>query len=179
MEIHQQAKKIFEQDYLPTLPREGGGCVFWTLIAHQLLKAEGLNISMWAGDMFWPIYNPAIPDDGIRPTHWSYVWSPYELSSVMQMLSGNMPELHSWCVIDRGDHINELERRFWIVDFSTKDFKREALRHGFKWESADPPEFLWGRPPEEVLYVPVPAATAYFRKMVLTNIIQVPNEDFS
>lgn len=137
--IYQEAKALFIDWYGQDIA-EQGACLYWTQCAMKTLDAHGERVLLQAGDMLWPC---AI-DRGNNGTHFGYEWTPDNPFSVEQMCNGNLPEVHIWCALpDRNE----------IVDFSTAGFKTLVKeRHGLPWEMPDPPLYLWGIPPQNVLY---------------------------
>ncbi len=109
---------------------------------------------------------PKAQDDGKRPTHFSYEWSPWREESQAALKLGLLPEIHVWVGLpDRNE----------IVDFSTKFFREQAAVEGLDWRTAPPPDFLWCAPadlPAGVVYTPNLDAIAFILKRILENQTQ-------
>jgi len=129
---------------------EAGSCLFWAQVAMRTLERAGLRRVLQAGDLQWQMV-PRELDDGVSPTHFSYIWS--ETRSTVIPPEGHLPEIHVWVGLpDSGE----------IVDFSTGTFKKLAIeRHGLRWLGPDPPKFLWGVPPDGTIYRPYREATLF------------------
>ena len=57
------------------------------------------------------------------------------------------------------------------MDFSTSLFKNVAEnRHGLRWETEDPPRYVWGSPPPGVIYRPTIAAITFAWRFILDKI---------
>lgn len=158
-EIYEETKVEFRKFYGV---REWGGCFYWALTGAQTLIRHGLKPSLYAGNVSWPILQE---DDGVSPTHFSYIWSPTSARSLAAMAQGYMPEVHIWLALKATGE---------LVDFSTGEFKMIALKQGFPWRAADPPEFLWSRfLPPGVIYTPIQEATEYAMRILKENTIVV------
>lgn len=129
----------------------GQGTQYGTALHHALvgkleLMRHGIESQIQAGSMSWPIINLE-DDDGEMNTHFSMMWDPDGMNSVMSMASGGIPEMHFWLAI--GDDT--------IVDFATHQFKMLcANTTPEEWTGEDPPDFLWaqGTLPKGVQYTP-------------------------
>ena len=79
--------------------------------------------------MQWKMVPPEL-DDGINPTHFSFLWSPGSPESRASVAAGHLPEMHVWVGLpDSGE----------LVDFSTGAFRKLAQeRFGLRWLSLDP-----------------------------------------
>lgn len=119
---------------------------------------------LMAGDMLWPIVHP-LNDDGFRSTHFGYEWSPEDPFSKDAIAQDLLPEVHVWAAM-LAYHKGNLG---WnVIDFSTKYFKKIAIEHhGLTWETAEPPEYIFGEPPPGVVYRYNRAATEYVWKFIL------------
>lgn len=158
--IYDEARALLVDWYGAALA-EQGACLYWTQVTMRTLAAHGERPVLQAGDMLWPVVEPHA-DDGARPTHFGYQWSPEEPFSQDALARGELPEVHIWCALpDRGE----------IVDFSTGSFKRLCReRHGLPWETEDPPLYLWAKePPPLVLYQPVVEAVRFVWGFILAK----------
>ena len=140
-------------DKWPELERLKGGCCFYmTLAGLFVLRNEGYDPLIQAGNMSWPIVKPE-NDDGVSPTHFSFMWSPNELASQLAVIEGRMPEFHAWIAL----------RPTTIIDFSTSylpEVCKETI--GLPWGTERPPDFLWTDDlPAGVYYEALPDATRF------------------
>jgi len=137
---------------ISTVP-PSGRCLYYAVATIQAIKAAGLRAILQAGTAMWPMIRPE-QDDGVRMTHFSYVWSPDEPKSREAVANGKMPEMHVWAAIPA---LHE------IVDFSTGFWPGQALvLGGFDWPGDRPPEYLWCKAkelPSGVIYQPNTTAT--------------------
>lgn len=130
-----------------------GRCVPWTACGIEVLRAHGHNAVLQAGSMQWPVMTRD-QDDGVRATHFGFVWSPHTIFSQMQLQQKLLPEMHVWIALP-----NELMTSAEVVDFSTGGFKLWADAHGVRWTAPEPPKFLWQQKiPLDTIYKPNPVA---------------------
>lgn len=147
-----------------------GGCIFWTLSGLKILHREGYQALPQAGNLQWPIVTHQT-DDGVGPTHFSYMWSPKEFGSVLSIVQGGIPEIHTW--------IGLADTRE-IIDFSTGYLRYCAEGMGFKWKAPDPPKYLWMKEfPRDVYYTPVREAIIYLVGKITRNKVVIRLEDFT
>jgi hypothetical protein len=129
-----------------------GACLYWTQVGLIELQQAGFRVVLQAGQMSWPMVAPEL-DDGRIATHFSYMWSPDTEQSHAAIAAGKLPEMHTWVALPITGE---------LVDFSTGLFPTLARdRCGAQWTAAPPPLFLWGRPPDGVIYRPNRQATLY------------------
>ena len=125
-----------------------GSCMHHTLVGAVVLAEHGIQVGMQAGSVSWPIIDMA-KDDGVQNTHFSMMWEPTHPSSMMSLMNGGIPELHSWLGIATTQT---------IIDFSTYQLKKVAKSTAnLEWEGEDPPDYLWcgcDEIPEHVHYSP-------------------------
>lgn len=113
---------------------ERAGCVVWSLAGFRVLRRMGVGVTLQAGTMQWPFLDPKL-DDGIGPTHLSYVWEPESPVTRAALVRGMLPEIHAWLAI--------LETQE-VIDFSTGYLPEQAKEmHGLEWSAPQPPIFLW------------------------------------
>jgi hypothetical protein len=122
-----------------------GACLYWSLTLAGVLNALGHRALLQAGSLSWSILPPE-QDDGKRPTHFAYEWSPWREESRAALRLGLLPEIHVWVGLPATNG---------LVDFSTKFLPELAAREGLQWRTAPPPDFLWCRPDE------LPSGVAY------------------
>ena len=112
-----------------------GSCLYWGQVTMKILTQAGLRPVLQAGTMQWRMVPPAL-DDGISPTHFSYVWTPGSPESRADVAAGHLPEMHVWVGLPDSSE---------LVDFSTGTFRKLAQeRFGLRWLGPDPPAFIWG-----------------------------------
>jgi hypothetical protein len=133
---------------------KSGACLYYAHVAMSVFHEAGVKACLQAGDLNWPIM-PQEKDDGVSPTHFSFVWSPDTLSSRTAVALGALPEIHVWVgLVDTQE----------IVDFSTGHLREIAEECGLVWATPDPPDYVWAdaeHMPEGVLYKPNLDATLY------------------
>lgn len=167
-ELFEEARRWFIEDY-GEKKLSHGACVYWTIILIQLLQRKGIKAVPQAGTMNWPIV-PAHLDDGVSNTHFGYVWSPNEMQSIMGVLAGGMPEVHVWVGLPETQE---------IIDFSTNGFRRSAEAMGHKWQTPEPPDYLWmpvSELPPDVVYKCEQPAVLYIISRVFNNMVQVKDK---
>ncbi len=141
---------------------KGGSCLYWSTTLASVLVGLGYRALIQAGSVYWPIL-PKAQDDGKRPTHFSYEWSPWREESQAALKLGLLPEIHVWVGLPDSKE---------IVDFSTKYFPQHAAVEGLKWRTPPPPDFLWCGPdelPEGVIYRPKIDAIQFILKRIQEN----------
>lgn len=125
-----------------------GRCLYNSITGFLLLQAEGLNVQIHAGSMSWPIID-LDKDDGVSPTHFSFMWSPDDAASVIAMIEGRMPEMHVWLWLPDTKE---------IVDFTTHEIvERAKTTANLEWTVTLPPPFVWlkfNELPKGVAYSP-------------------------
>lgn len=144
-DIFQAAKGVMLEWYGEHLADQGA-CLYWAQTTMRELALRGYTPLLQAGTMLWRIVPPS-QDDGIRPTHFGYEWTPDEPFSQKALAAGLLPELHIWVAVRETQE---------LVDFSTAYLPRIAKeRYGFEWNTELPPEYIFGRPPEDAFYRPL------------------------
>ncbi len=129
-------------------------CLYWAgLVCAHLTKVHGIRTILQAGTMQWPC---VAEDDGVSPTHFSYVWEPdSEVTRAMLRLN-HMPEMHVWAAVPSRNEIIDLTTRYLV--------EQAKHRAGLEWSAAPPPDFLWCRAdalPAGVRYKPAYEATLW------------------
>ena len=112
-------------------------------VAHYTAEAlyhAGYSPMIQAGSLQWPRIKPE-EDDGIRDTHFSYIWSPYTEASVRSVENGHLPEMHVWVFMM--EKLGKGKYGYSLVDFSTKYLKAAAKLMNLDWSAEDPPDYLW------------------------------------
>ena len=127
-------------------------CLYWAACASSYLSRKyRVRTILQAGTMQWPC---SATDDGVSPTHFSYMWEPDSLMTKSMFEAGLMPEMHVWAAIPSENEIVDLTTRYLVQQAK----KRAALA----WTAPPPPDFLWARAdqlPSGVVYRPDFAAT--------------------
>lgn len=96
-------------------------------------------------------------DDGVSPTHYSYVYEGWDC------FPWELPELHCWvagCDVDG---------KIYLIDPTVKYVPSLAEDLGIKWRTPKPPKCLWVEPsnlPKGWHYVPDQAAMANVNAIV-------------
>ncbi len=155
-EIREEVKLLFPSD------RTHQSCLYATAASLVVLHRHGIKAIPQAGDMCWPRITEE-KDDGVSPTHWSYVWSPDDYRSAMAIAAGKLPEIHIWVgILDTNE----------VLDINTKFFPRACKESlGIDWDAPDPPDFLWTREiPDGVVYRPIREATIFASNLVVEVI---------
>lgn len=131
------------------------------------LHDAGLNPTLQAGTLNWPITPPHL-DDGVSPTHFSYEFEPEHPLSLLAMATGNLPEMHVWVKLqDTGE----------TIDFTTRFLKEQfsQMTCGLKWRTPEPPNTLWSKKlPLNVLYRPDPRAIEIAHQALKLMKISLP-----
>ena len=73
--------------------RAGQACLYWAHYTVEVLKALGIRAIIQAGSASWPRLRPD-QDDGVSPTHHSYVWEQDSVVTTARLAASQMPELH-------------------------------------------------------------------------------------
>ncbi len=150
-DIYLRVKRRLDPELVAEAKRTHRGlCLFWSLTALAVFHRLGIHAVPQAGTMVWTVL-PDAKDDGTKDTAFGYEWSPDEPFSQEALAQGLLPEMHVWVGLPESQE---------IVDFSTGELKDVCEnRHGIQWRTADPPAYVWGKPPECALYRPIYDAT--------------------
>jgi hypothetical protein len=153
-------RRIMEREHPAYIERR---CLDWSRMLLKRLRAEsGVRAVIQAGSFSWPIV-PEDLDDGVSPTHFSYVWEPESTVSRQRFRDGLIPEMHIWVGLPETQE---------IVDLTTCFLPELVVQAGLKWRTPAPPPFLWvtqDELPERVLYKPDKLAIAlalHFAKQI-------------
>lgn len=130
-----------------------GRCLYVAHYVAEMLHEAGERAVIQAGSLQWPRIR-AEDDDGVSPTHFSYMWEVDSPLNWQQLIRELLPEMHVWV---------GLPERQQILDFSVVWLPVECERLlGLDWTNEMPPEWLWCDVeglPERVVYTPDMAAT--------------------
>lgn len=123
---------------------ESAACFYYAVFAVEHLRSAGIRAVIQAGSAGWARIRPE-QDDGVCPTHFSYMWTPNEPASRIALMQGLLPEIHVWAAIPETDE---------IVDFTSGKFPEQARKiAGFDWPGNLPPKYLWAKKlPKEAYY---------------------------
>lgn len=108
------------------------GCIYWAAATVKHLAAIGTRAVLQAGSMQWPC---SAVDDGVNPTHFSYMWEPDSATTRAQLAAGKMPEMHCWAAIPATGEIIDITTRYLVY--------QAKVRTGLEWTASLPPDFLW------------------------------------
>jgi hypothetical protein len=124
---------------------EGGKCVFYSAAALLVFKRLGVNVALQAGSMSWPVIHLE-EDDGVKATHFSYMWEGLTAKNLNILASGLLPEMHVWVALPDAKS---------VVDFTTGELKKHAEKVGVNWSGPEPLEYFWDtHTPRGVVYTP-------------------------
>jgi hypothetical protein len=144
--------RILSDPDLKVIPASAA-CFYFAVFAIENLREKGVRAILQAGTAGWPRIRPE-QDDGVCPTHFSYVWSPLDPASRIALMQGLMPEVHVWAAIPETGE---------IVDFTSGKFPEQARKLvGFDWPGDLPPKYLWARKlPKGAYYTATMDATKF------------------
>jgi len=126
--------------------RPAQACLYWAHYTVEVLMALGIRAIIQAGSASWPRLRPD-QDDGVSPTHHSYVWEPDSAATKFRLAAGDLPEMHVWAAIPERGEIIDMTTRYWPDQC--------LLIQGFDWPGDKPPTFFWGTAdevPDGVIY---------------------------
>jgi hypothetical protein len=145
--------------------RPSQACLYWAHYTVEVLTALGIRAIIQAGSASWPRVRPD-RDDGVSPTHHSYVWEPDSAVTKARVAAGEMPELHVWAAIPARGEIIDMTTRYWP--------KQCRLIQGLDWPGDQPPSYFWGAAgelPEGVLYAPDMQAIALAFRLLAGKVL--------
>lgn len=142
--------------------RLAAACLYWAgYTCTYLTRRYHVRTILQAGTMEWPC---TAEDDGLSPTHFSYVYEPESNLTKVMLAADLMPEMHVWAAIPSRNEIIDLTTRFLV--------SQARHRANIAWTAPAPPDFLWARAeelPPGVIYQPDCAATLWaVRKLAAT-----------
>lgn len=137
-------------------------CLYWAgMTCYWIRTRYRVRAIIQAGSMSWPCVDK---DDGMSPTHFSYVFDPDDPASRAALRSGQMPEMHVWAAIPTDKTIIDLTTCYLI--------QQAKHRANIEWTAPMPPDHLWCRAddlPPGVLYRPAPEATLWAHEKVMRS----------
>src|SRR5579871_1368651 len=98
------------------------------------LRRLGLDAIIQAGSASWPRILPE-QDDGVCPTHFSYVFEAGHPETLRRLRAHSCPEMHAWVGVRGRGEVVDLTSRYFPV------MCRKVI--GMDWPGAPPPDFLW------------------------------------
>ena len=110
-------------------------CLYWAgMVCKEINKdIEGPRAIIQGGSMSWPCMGDV--DDGVSPTHFSYIFEAGDPQTHKQLKLGRLPEMHVWVAIPETQE---------IIDLTTKYLTYQAMDlANIKWTAAIPPDYLW------------------------------------
>lgn len=139
---------------------EAATCFWTTIIGWQFINErikagnfpKGSRVLIQAGTMSWPFVTHE-QDDGVSPTHFTYLFEPDAIGNVINLLTGALPEMHCWLALYQ-------PRKGWsLIDLCSRYHKTQfkRLMPGSEWKAPDPPDYVWGGNeslPDATLYQP-------------------------
>lgn len=123
-------------DSLADMVRAQHGCLFYAAFTALAIAKRGTRALLQAGSASWLFKSPA-KDDGVGPTHYSYVFEPGSMQTALQLARGELPEIHCWAAI-----LGTQE----IIDPTTRHLHAlcKLALPGEEWSAEAPPAYFWG-----------------------------------
>lgn len=150
-EVYLEVKDRVERwgKFNPGVP-VGRCCLKWACETVMALHRRGVRAGVNAGTVQWRVCE----DDGVNPDHFGYVFAWNE-ESELQILSGEMPEMHCWAVIRAQDSPTGQDQ---IIDTTVGFQTNRARDHGVSVDR-EFPVHLWfdcSSPPPTVSTIRTP-----------------------
>ena len=113
------------------------GCLFYAVLTATAVSKRGVRAILQAGSASWPFKAPE-RDDGVGPTHYSYMFEAGSTSTVLRLANGRLPEMHCWAAIPATGE---------LIDLTTRHLPELLPRAlpGEEWSAPVPPLLFWGR----------------------------------
>jgi len=86
------------------------GCLFYAAYTAVAVSRRGVRAVLQAGSASW-LFKAAERDDGVGPTHYSYVFEANSRMTALRLGQGMLPELHCWAAIPQTGEIIDLTTR--------------------------------------------------------------------
>lgn len=129
------------------------GCLYWAKATCLRLLEVNQRAIIQAGSAAW-LRIPTEMDDGEIATHYGYWWDAECQSNMVQLIKGELPEMHVWVALPDKNQIVDLTTGFQV------DRCRETI--GQDWIADHPPDWLWMDAEKvrsiDAMYVPCPVA---------------------
>lgn len=126
------AKGILDHTPIPKGMDKGKACAYYSFYSAYVFRRMGYSANLIAGSATFEAVPPQL-DDGVSPTHYSYVYTPVSRIRWMQV---PLPEVHCWCVVTNGQDME-------LLDFTVSHLPRLSQSIGLKWRAPLPPNYLW------------------------------------
>jgi len=139
-----EARRLFLERHPNALPH--ASCLYWALAVIRACRECGIRAILQAGTAMWPRLRPE-QDDGLSPTHFSYVWEPEAPLTLERLANNLLPEMHVWAAVPAEQEMVDLTTSFWPEQC------QRLL--GRDWPGDLPPSWLWAtceELPERVVY---------------------------
>lgn len=123
-------------------------CFWHTMTAWRFLNERikdgtfpaGSRSLIQAGTLSWPIV-PEDQDDGVSPTHYTYLYEPDNPMNFILMLTGQLPEMHCW------NAVTIPGKSPVLIDLCTRylpEMMRTTCVNGpLEWRTPAPPDYIW------------------------------------
>jgi hypothetical protein len=147
----------------PSVADNPKACLYHAMAMHRALCECGFDstrVLLQAGSATWRVVSEEA-DDGVSPTHYSYVYEGWP-----DLLS--MPEVHVWVAV-----LDTVTNEVWIVDTTVQYVKQLAEEKGLAWAMPEFPPFFWCRYadlPKDCHYEPDKEATWNVMQIVLSGL---------
>lgn len=158
----QNIRKLARRIAQPHVKDLVGGCIYLSAatIFYMARVYGNRSIYLQAGSASFPRIRPE-QDDGVMPTHFSYVFDLKYEKTIQMLLAGNLPEMHAWCYDARSK---------CFIDLSV-GFQQEACKRmtGMDWPGDPLPDFVWHKVeemPKGIYYRPDVSAVLIAEKGV-------------
>lgn len=140
----------------PHVP-EDKSCLCSSFLVCRELVRLGHRPILQCGSIYWRAVSRKA-DDGKMPTHYSMVWSPHEINSILSVATGRLPEIHCWVGLLETQEIIDLTVKFFPMAW------KNAI--GYDWTAKTPPDYVWSnivscQKKYAVRYEPLKDATEY------------------
>lgn len=140
------AEEIRRNFYLDYRGDPAAACLYWSMHTVGVLKRHSIRAVIQGGSASWPRMRRD-QDDGVSPTHFSYVFEIDNPLTIKRIMSNTMPEMHVWVGIPATSEIIDMTTGFW---------PQQCLALiGADWPGDKPPSYFWSdRMPSGVVYTP-------------------------
>lgn len=131
--------RIVRQIHEATKRRVGKGklhrsCMWYAFETIRILDSYSIRAVLQAGSASWKVV-PDENDDGIKPTHYSYVCESLTSRDIMVMMTeGVLPELHVWAAIPSTNEVIDLTTRFLPRLCKESGIELELKYPAYLWE---------------------------------------------
>src|SRR5665213_2409584 len=106
---HQDQEQVIAE-VLERMAKLGGavraehGCLFYGAFTALAIAKRGTRALLQAGSASW-LFKAPEKDDGVGPTHYSYVFETGSVQTAFQLACGGLPEVHCWAAIPETQEI--------------------------------------------------------------------------